>query len=166
MGGFGSGKPPRVDRRIVVGLARRHPEYSNVEIGRLAGGISRERVRQIFAEEGFPRKYLAKCFFCGTVLARNSLRPADVKVLRAGRVTIKRVQLCAACAAKRKIERISDPPPILVCDQCGQSFTKPAAELRAGKLRGSFHDWCSQRCRAGWFEALRKKSGLPLARPR
>ncbi len=49
MGGFGSGKPPRVDRRIVVRLAMRHPEYTNVEIGRLAGGISRERVRQIFA---------------------------------------------------------------------------------------------------------------------
>lgn len=159
MGGFGSGKPPKVDRRIVVGLARRHPEYTNVEIGRLAGGISRERVRQIFAEEGFSRKYLAKCSLCGTAIARDAVRPA-------GRTTRKRVWQCAACASKRKIERKSDPPPILVCDQCGQTFTKPAADLRAGKLRGSFHDWCSQRCRAGWFEALRKESGLPLAKPR
>jgi hypothetical protein len=163
MGGFGSGKPPRVDRKIVVGLARRHPEYTNVEIGRLAGGISRERVRQIFAEEGFSRKYLAKCSLCGTAMPPDAIRLAGVKALRAGRTTKKR---CAACASKRKIERKSDPPPNLVCDQCGQTFTKPAADLRAGKLRGSFHDWCSQRCRAGWFEALRKESGLPLAKPR
>lgn len=166
MGGFGSGKPPRVDRRIVVVLARRHPEYSNVEIGKLVGGISRERVRQIFAEEGFSREYLAKCFFCGTAIARDAVRPADMKALRAGRTTKKRVRQCAACASKRKIERKSDPPPTLVCDQCGQTFTKPAADLHAGKLRGSFHDWCSQTCRARWFEALRKKSGLPLAKPR
>jgi ribosomal protein L37AE/L43A len=159
MGGFGSGKPPRVDRKIVVGLARRHPEYSNVEIGRLVGGISRERVRQIFAEEGFSREYLPKCSLCGTAMPRDALQSA-------GRVRRKRARHCAVCAAKRKIERKSDPPPILMCDQCGQTFTKPAAEQRAGKLRGSFHDWCSQRCRAGWFEALRKKSGLPLAKTR
>jgi len=163
MGGIGSGKPPRVEPARVVGLAREHPEYTYAEIGRMVGGITRERVRQILAEDGSFKKHAVKCFFCRGSIPRNKLRYADIQFQGDGPATRKSVYQCAACALRRKREIKKNRLITLFCDQCGRFFTKSDSALRKGKFRGYYHSWCSEKCRVEWFEAHRRKTnGKPL----
>jgi len=158
MGGLGSGKPPRVNPVKVVGLAIRHPEYTYAEIGRMVGGITRERVRQILAQDRGFRRRTIKCFFCRGSIPRTKLRYADIRFQGDGPAARRSVYQCAACALRKKREIKKNRLITLFCDQCERFFTKSDSELRKGKFRGYYHSWCSEKCRGNWFEAHRPKS--------